>query len=83
MDPSMVDGGGGGEEDEWLRVHSADLPFLVAEEAARAFDVDAFCDVIIKCKGGEGDEKRIIKAHSIVLAATSPFLKKVRGFFLL
>ncbi len=78
------------EEEEWMRVHSLDLPDLVAEEAERAREKGAYADVVIRCEqdeegGDEGDEKEEktrkpaaeFKAHRVVLAATSPFLKKV------
>ncbi len=71
-------------DDDWLRVHSSDLVDLIAEEAGRALEEEEEkkdaggvgahpADVVIRCQEG-----RTLRAHRLVLAATSPFLKKVR-----
>ncbi len=73
-DADGQDGGG----DALLRVHSSDIPSVVADEAGSAYIMEENCDVVIRCQHGKH-----VKAHSLVLAATSPFLSKVVFLFVL
>ena len=59
-------------DQDLLRVHSEDLVHHVAEAVGSSFETSLFADVTLRC--GDG---KTVRAHKVVLAAVSPFLKEV------
>lgn len=64
------------EHQQLLRVHSNDLHEHLVEEVGNCFESQTFSDLRIRFKGG-----KTVKAHKLVLAAVSPFLKSVSTAF--
>ncbi len=60
------------EDDDVFHVHSEDMLEQVADAAASGLHSGLFADLTVRCRGGEH-----IRAHKIVLAAVSPFIRKV------
>jgi len=55
-----------------LRVHSRDLCEHVASEAGECLEKGLYTDLEIRCAEGE-----VLRAHSLVLAAVSPYLRRL------
>ncbi len=61
---------------ELLRVHSEDLPYVLADEVGCAFVMEEYTDIVFACDGGH-----TAKAHSVVMASASSFITKVSFSF--
>lgn len=55
-----------------LRVHSQDLHEHVASEAGECLESGLYTDLALRCHDGH-----ILRAHRIVLAAVSPYLRQL------